>query len=169
MFLEWMKEERTFSKMSGNKTRVIFMDNSSSYKITDDLCPVLRRHNTEIIFLPKHATDLCQPADSFVIEKVKTEWRASWDEKRMDMTTSEEWKDYKRGSGKLSSPGKKVFLKLGAALIKMENNQRDGNDILCIRKAVVRSRLACNLNGVYEEAQLFPNLQEFFPRSTVKN
>lgn len=65
-----------------------------------------------------------------------------------------------RGSGKLSNPGKHFFMKLTAASVKMVNTQPDGDNLLYIQKAMVRCELVSNLSGVWEEAQLFPHVQD---------
>eukprot|EP00171_Calliarthron_tuberculosum_P000799 IDg799t1 len=76
------------------------------------------------------------------------------------MVTKEEWRDFKKRSGKLNNPGKKFFLKLASAAICEVNMQRDNHNVLYTRKAMIRCGMANNLNGIWEEAQLFPQLQE---------
>lgn len=48
------------------------MNNSGGDNLTDELKDVLRLLKTEVGFLPKNTTVPCQPADSFIIQKVKT-------------------------------------------------------------------------------------------------
>jgi len=164
VFLEWLKEPRAVRKLQNGKKRVIFMDNASGHALTDQVRDALSSINAEIRFLPRNATDLCQPADSFIIQKIKTAWRDKWDTKRLDMTVSEAWTDWKKGSGKLPNPGKKFFLQLAADVIKEVNQQRDKDGILYTRKAMIRCGMACNLNGIWEECQLFPHLQSIISK-----
>ena len=103
-------------------------------------------------------------ADSFVIQKVKADWRARWDEKRMNMVTQDEWKSWKEGSGKLENPGKRFFLQLAADSVRDVSKQRDSVGVFYTRKAMIRCGMALNLNGQWEVKQIFPHLQEIFKK-----
>src|SRR4051812_6434284 len=46
-----------------------------------------------------YATDLVQPADSFVISKIKDDWTARWEKHRMRMLANGEWADAVRRDG----------------------------------------------------------------------
>lgn len=70
-------------------------------------------------------TGLCQPADSFIIQKIKTVWRRKWDEKKLEMILQNEWVDWRWGSGKLSNHVKLFYLKLGANDTRDVENERD--------------------------------------------
>lgn len=159
VFLEWVKERRTFGNLPSTQKRVIFMDNASGHKISEAVEQALQSLNTEIRFLPPNTTDLCQPADSFIIQKIKTAWRSLWDKKRFEMVTEGQWTDFKRGSGKLPNPGKRFYLELAASVTRMVNKDRDRDNVLYTRKAMIRCGMALNINGVWEETQLFPHLQ----------
>lgn len=124
---------------------------------TDAAKEALRNSNTELRPLPKNATEICEPADSFVIQKVKTAWCGRWDTKRMGMVSESEWTDWKEGSGKLNSPGKRFFLELAADSVRDVEKQRDSDGIIYTRTAMIRCGLACNLNGRRELTQLFPH------------
>lgn len=50
------------------------MHNSAGHAIKDDVKTQLMEINTELRMLLKHATGICQPADFFIIRKVKTTW-----------------------------------------------------------------------------------------------
>jgi len=71
-FVEWLGEGRAICPLPGVKRRVLFLDNCSGHALTEEAKEALRKVNTEVRFLPKNATDLCQPADSFGIQEVKT-------------------------------------------------------------------------------------------------
>lgn len=158
-FQEWIKEPRVFQKLSNGEKRILFVDNAGGHSITDTVKNALLRSNTELRLLPKNATDLCQPADSFIIQKVKTAWRKIWDQKRLSMVSEEAWTDWKNGSGKLPNPGKKFFLELAAQAVRDVASQRDSDGVLYVRKAMIRCGMALNLNGQWEVKQLFPHLQ----------
>lgn len=131
----------------------------TGHEMTDSVKNALKESNTVLRYLPKNATELCQPADSFVIQKIKTAWRAKWDKRRMESVEKAEWTNWKSGSGKLPNPGKPFFLKLAAEVIREVGVMRDSEGMLYTRKAMMRCGLSCNWNGRWEEDQLFPHLQ----------
>lgn len=53
VFLERVKETRTFARIPMGRERVIFMDNAGGHKLKDEVKEVLRQLNTEVCFLPK--------------------------------------------------------------------------------------------------------------------
>lgn len=76
----------------------MFVDNASGHKLTEAATETLKDSNTRLRFLPKNATDLCQPADSFIIQQIKTVWSRRWEEKRMEMINKDEWVGWRAGS-----------------------------------------------------------------------
>ena len=119
----------------------------------------LQKSSTSLKFLPQNATNLCQPADSFIIQKIKTVWPRMWDKKKLEMITKNEWIDWRSGSGKLTNPGKTFYLKLSAAVIRDVENEKDSDWVSFIRKAMIGSGMGLNLNGQWEVRQLFSHLQ----------
>eukprot|EP00171_Calliarthron_tuberculosum_P002297 IDg2297t1 len=134
-------------QLPGGKQRVLFLDNALWHKKTDIAKEGLGKSKTKLEFLPKNTTDLCQPADSFIIQKIKMVWRRKWDEKRLEMIQNNEWVDWKNGSGKLPNPGKTFYLKLAASVIKEVQNSRDKDGVLYTRKAKIGCGMELNLNG----------------------
>lgn len=110
--------------------------------------------------MPNNTIDLCQPADSFIIQKIKTVWRRIWDEKRFKMIESDKWVDWRDGSGMLTNPGKRFYLQLAAAVIKDVDRDRDRNGVLYSRKSMMCYGMALNLNGRWEVQQLLPHFQQ---------
>ncbi|ETM02331.1 hypothetical protein L917_01187, partial [Phytophthora nicotianae] len=84
---------------------------------------------SDLKFFPPNATDLCQPADSFVISKIKDAWKAKWNEKKLEFIRDNRWQNKIRKddswSGKLQNPGKRFFLQLAADAVKAVNLQND--------------------------------------------
>lgn len=74
----WVREPRARPPIPSEKKRVLFMDNCSGQNFTGALQASLKSINTETIF-PTNATDLIEPADSFVIQKNKAAWIKRWD------------------------------------------------------------------------------------------
>lgn len=68
--------------------------------------------------------------------------------------------DPRKGSGKLVNSGKSYFLRLAADAVRDVNRQREKYGITYARNALTRCGVALNLNGQWEERQLFPRLQE---------
>lgn len=83
-----------------------------------------------------------------------------WDQNHLRMVTDEECTDFKRGSGKVPNPGKRFFLNFASAAVLEVNNQRNMDMLLYARTAMLTCGLARTWNGVWEEGQLFPHLQE---------
>lgn len=160
VFAEWLGEGRIFKPFPDERKRVIYVYNAGGHARNDEVRAALQKSNTELRLLPKNATEICQPADSFVIQKIKTAWRAMWDEKCMEMVTKDEWTCFKNGSGKLPNPAKRFFLQLAADSVRAVAKQRDSDGFLFSRKAMIRCGMALNLNGRWEVKQLFPHLQD---------
>jgi hypothetical protein len=84
----------------------LYVDNCSGHKLTPSHREALAKANTELRFLPPNCTDLIQPADSFVIQKIKDAWRSLWDSYLSETVKKGDWKNE---SGKISNPGKRPF------------------------------------------------------------
>ena len=159
VFEEWLSEKSIMAPLPGGKERVLFVDNASGHKMTATAIEALQKSSTSLKFLPKNSTDHCQPADSFIIQKINTVWRRMWDKKKLEMITKNEWIDWRSGSGKLTNPGKTFYLKLSAAVIREVENEKDSDGVSFVRKAMIGSGMGLNLNGQWEVRQLFPHLQ----------
>ena len=74
-------------------------------------------------------THLVHPCDSFVISKIKDEWKRLWEVEKMRMIRADEWSNPVRrdgaSSGKLKNPGNHFFLKLAAKAVQKVNEMRD--------------------------------------------
>lgn len=71
VFKEWMSEPRAIPLLPNGKKRTLFVDNFSGHNGNSDVVECLRRINTAFRNLLPHTTDLVQPADSFIISKIK--------------------------------------------------------------------------------------------------
>lgn len=115
--------------LPGDEKWYLYVDNAFGHKCTEVVRAALFKINIVLQFFPKNATDLCQPADSFIIQRIKTVWRRKWGEKKLDMISKEQWVDWKAGSGKLTSPRKKFYLKLAAEVFREVEKERDRNGV----------------------------------------
>ena len=121
---------------------------------------MLRNINTTLKKCPANATDLIQPADSFSISKIKNSWKRKWDAYKVKLIDGgERMKSASGSSGKLKNPGKFFFLRLAAESVREVNAQKDKNGLSYARKAMMRTGMSLNLNGKWEESQLFLILQ----------
>ena len=109
VFGEWLSEPRAiFALFTGKK--VLRVENCSGHIFTNETSRLFARINTSRRKLPANATNLVQPADTFVIAKIKDAWRRVWDRFEMEMIEKGEWMPGLEGSsGKLRNPGKSFF------------------------------------------------------------
>lgn len=162
LFAQYFTEKRAHVTRHAGE-RVIYLDNCGGHNETEELLDRLEKMKAFLRFFPENATDLVQPADSFVIAKIKDYWRAQWNLKKLELIRNNDWQDRVRAdgswSGKLPHPGKHFFLKLAAESVRAVNQQRDSNGLTYARKAMIRCGLALDVDGNWNETQLFPNLQ----------
>jgi len=79
-FVKWLSEKRAISKDLFGRQRVLYVDNCSGHNSNARRQAALATIKHEMRKLPKNATDLVQPADSFVISKIKDAWKRRWDQ-----------------------------------------------------------------------------------------
>jgi DDE superfamily endonuclease len=157
---EYFGEHRAIRPLAQGAQRILFMDNCGGHGETSDSVAALSRIRTTVRFLPPNSTHLTQPCDSFLIQKIKAEWRRRWDEEKLKMIEKGMWKDGPNSSGKLINPGKKHFLQLAADCVKSVNSMKDGSGLSWSRNAMIRCGLSLGLNGEWSREQLSPELQE---------
>jgi hypothetical protein len=113
LFPEFFLEPRAFQPDLYGRTKVVWVDNCNSHRITPRLTTVLIE-KTIFKFLPPYCTHLCQPADTFIISKIKDAWTRRWEIKKIQLIQTDAWQNITRGdghwSGKLTNPGKRFFL-----------------------------------------------------------
>jgi hypothetical protein len=102
LLLEWFSEARSYQLDIYGRMKHVWMDNCSTHNITPDLSRVLNRLHTTLSYLPPVATRLVQPADTFIISKIKDSWTAMWDEKKLELLEAGEWQNVVRFRGEWS-------------------------------------------------------------------
>ena len=75
LFVDWLSEPRAIDKNPVGRTRVIFIDNCTAHNETPKQLEALEKINAKIMKPSANSTHLCQPLDSFVVQKVKEVWR----------------------------------------------------------------------------------------------
>lgn len=168
-WIEWLSEPRAIKKKVNGKKRTLFVDNCSSHVQNDYVTSLLTSINTELEKFPPQATDLVQPADSFVIQKIKDAWRRLWDKYKFEQIQKGNWKNGSNGegSGFLQNPGKEFFLKLAAESVREVNKQLDDNGMNYARKAMIRCGLSLKPDGTWYETQLSPELQQIIAKHRI--
>jgi hypothetical protein len=82
LFPEYFTKSRAFQYDLHRRTKVIWVDNYISHRITLRLTTVLTEKQTVLRFLPPCCTYLCQPADTFIISKIKHAWTRHWEDRK---------------------------------------------------------------------------------------
>ena len=91
VFAEWLSERRAIKKDVYERRRVLFLENCSGHIDTDRTGAQLAEINTELWKLPPRSTDTVQPADSFMIYKIKDTCRKRWDAYKVGMMTPRDY------------------------------------------------------------------------------
>ncbi|MEM7298840.1 MAG: hypothetical protein AAF391_11305, partial [Bacteroidota bacterium] len=155
-WISWLQEPRAISALPGGVERTLFVDNCSSHILDGNSEAALKKIRTRLLKLPPNSTDLTQPADSFIIQKIKEVWRRLWDEYKLQCINEGQWQDGVdgQGSGRLPNPGKRFFLKLAADSVREVNGMRDANGLSYARKAMIMTGMSLSVNGTWSESQL---------------
>jgi hypothetical protein len=164
LFPEFFLEPRAFQPDLHGRSKVVWVNNCNSHRITPRLTTVLTEKQTILKFLPPCCIHLCQPADIFIISKIKDAWTRRWEIKKTQLIQTNAWQNIARGdghwSGKLTNPGKRFFLQLATDSGEDVYQQVDSDNISYSMKAMIRCGMALALDGTWSMAQLFPHLQE---------
>jgi hypothetical protein len=85
LFSKFFLEPRAFQPDLHGHTKVIWVDNCNSHRITPRLTTVSTEKQTILKFLPPCCTHLCQPTDTFIISKIKDAWTMRWEIKKTEL------------------------------------------------------------------------------------
>jgi DDE superfamily endonuclease len=95
---EMLAERRAIRPLDNKCRHVLFLNNCGGHNETRESAANLAKIVTEIRLLPKNSTHLTQPADSFVIQKIKQAWQKGWDAKKVEMIKEGDWKSVTHSS-----------------------------------------------------------------------
>ncbi|KAE9101766.1 hypothetical protein PF010_g14342 [Phytophthora fragariae] len=167
VFRQYLGERRAMSADPRGLKKRIYLDNCSSHLDEDECKDELAQLKARLVYLPPNATNLCQPAYSFVIAKIKDACRRKWNEKKIELIEGGDFQNTQRKdgswSGKLKNPGKKFFLSLAAECVREVNAHRDKNGVNYARKAMIRCGLSREIDGSWSPKQLFPSSPGYNP------
>lgn len=168
VFNQWLNESRAISRDPVGRTRHLFMDNCSGHNETPQQIQSLQSILTTCHFLPANSTHLCQPLDSFIIQKIKAVWRTEWKAEKMRRMEAGDWAMGPDSSGKLNNPGKQYYMKLAVKFVEKVNDMVDENGLSLVRKAMIRGGLALDVDGIWRKEQLFDYLQEIVEKHPLE-
>lgn len=77
------RRTKLFKPLPNVRTRLLYVDDGTVDKVTDDVREAVCKSRTELRFSHKCETDLVWPADSSVIQPLKAERRKLWNEEIM--------------------------------------------------------------------------------------
>ena len=125
LFAEFFADPRAFQADIHGRRKLVWVDNCTSHNITSRLTAVLEASHSALKYLLPCSTHLCQPADTFIISKVKDAWTRRWEAKKIELIAIGAWQNNPRAdgqwSGKLTNPGKQFFLQLAADSVQDVN------------------------------------------------
>jgi DDE superfamily endonuclease len=79
--------------VGGRKETGLYEDNCGGHNQTADSEEALRKIWTTVRYLPPNSTQVTQPCDSFIIQKLKDEFRRRWELKKLEIINDGEWKN----------------------------------------------------------------------------
>ena len=100
---EWLLEKKVISALPFERKRILFVDNCSSHNQSSALMAATENINAEVRFFEPNLTDFVKPCDSFVLQKIKSEWSVLWKKYKMDMIMAGKWAE---SFGKIPNPVK---------------------------------------------------------------
>ena len=93
LFAQYFAEPRAYQGDPYGHLKHVWCDNSSSHNMSPELDQVLRHTNTRLRYLSACSTHLAQPADQFIIAKIKDAWNHRWDLKKAELIAAGEWQN----------------------------------------------------------------------------
>jgi len=168
LFPEYFLKSRAYQADLHQRMKIIWLDNCIGHTVTPRLADVLAAKNTVLKFLSACSIHVCQPANMFLISKIKDAWTKQWEAKKIELIQQNTWQNAPRADGQLSEKltnlGKHFFLQLAVNSIEDVNREVDGDNMSYARKAIICCGLALGLNGAWSIGQLFSHLQEIIAK-----
>jgi transposase len=96
---DYFSDQRSYQGDAHGYMKHVFVDNCSLHNGLERVTQVLSSKNTKLCYLPPCTTHLCQPADTFVISKIKDAWRSQWEKKKLEWIQRRMWQNDNRTDG----------------------------------------------------------------------
>lgn len=106
---------------------ILYVDNCSGHNETPEVSSALERINTELRYFEPNLTDYIQPNDSFLLQKVKSEWSTRWEKYIVEGIMGDKWT---KTSGQIPNPKKSFFLDLAVKSVNDVNRQGNADGII---------------------------------------
>lgn len=88
---DWLYKSRAARSLPDHRERVLLVEGCSSHETRPDLENSLKKSWPQSVKLPPNATDLIQPADSFIIQNSEEAEKCGWEEYKMDCKSADCW------------------------------------------------------------------------------
>lgn len=157
VFLQWLRDSRTMSRSPDGCTKHLFVDGNCGFGEDVEIQVCLRSLNIELHRMPLSVTNFLQPGRCIIIPEMRKMWK-----RHLDSYVAE--RDEKNISASAGVPAhqvpKKFYLQLAASVVRELNNVNGNDTVPLARKAMIRTGLSQNINGVWEVSQLSDELRE---------
>ena len=154
MFVNHFSDPSIIQPLDNNRTRTISINSCRVHKESPELAEALQLSRTELKRFQPNCTSTAQPLDQLVLQNFKAEWRKRWGKKRNELVLASEF----TSTGRISNPGKYLFLQLIKEVVDELNSRTVGN-ITLARKSLIMCGLIPADHGVWKLDQLTPELR----------
>lgn len=160
VFSEWLQEPRAIAKKV-DRGRELFVDLCGGHIVGDDVTEKLKSLNSTLHKCPANASQLVLPTDGALFENLKGIWNKHWEQYQSRFVPQ---KGRRQAKGRLSSPKKKWYLDICARVVREFNELKDKDGINYARRAMIRTGMALDTDGVWRESQLRGDLQDIISK-----
>ena len=114
VIVEYLSDSNNIRLFLNGRSRYMFCNNCRRHNELEDRNNKLLSLKTKFHFLPENSTYCTQPDHSFIVSKIKDEWRRMWEVEKKKMINDSLWNNKVISDGnwssKLKNPGKTFFL-----------------------------------------------------------
>ena len=93
LFAKFFVDPQAFHFDIHGRQKLVWVDNCTSHNITPRLTVVLEAKHSTLKYLPPCFIHLCQPADTFIISKVKDAWTRRWEAIKTELIATGAWQN----------------------------------------------------------------------------
>lgn len=89
---ELLNEPRVIKPLLNQRLRDLFIDKCSGHILNEDILNAAEVIRSNMNYLFPNSTDLLQPCEYFIIQKMKDAWRLRLEERKLSLITSNAWR-----------------------------------------------------------------------------